>query len=184
MPEENTDLQKLEKHEFVFKDPYESQISPIREMKSKLLANYRKNHPGLFEGIERTNAGFNTDQLLNAILEDFMMSAEELLGNILMAESNGDIQSSSNITYKRADLLKLAADIVQKKKELSQKTGEIDLNSPVFMLFQKLCFEKLVQALQDCKLPPEMINLVLSSWQEKMKEWDKELKKALKELEE
>lgn len=177
---------KMEGHqdEMMFKDPYESKLSPVSDLKRKLLENYRKSHPALFDKVERTNAGFNTDQLLNAIIADFMMAAEELFGNILLTESNGDIQSSSNIIYKRADLLKLAADIVSKKKELNQRNGEVDLNSPVFILFQKICFEKLVLALQEVKVQPEMVNLILSAWQDKLQNWDKELKKALKELEE
>lgn len=180
--EEN--LPEIRESEMIFKDPYKTKLSPVSATKQRLLAEYRKSHPAIFDQVEKTAAGFNTDQLLSAIIGDFLFSSEELFGNILLSESNGDIQGASNIIYKRADLLKLAADIVSKKKELNQRNGEIDLNSPAFMIFQKICFEKLILALQEVKVEQEMINLILSAWQEKLQTWDKELKQALKDLEE
>jgi hypothetical protein len=48
---------------------------------------------------------------------------------------------------KRGNLLKAVADIVTKRKELNQKAADIDLNGPAFMLFQKMCFERMVDVL-------------------------------------
>ena len=99
-----------------------------------------------------------------------------------MLESEGNVQNASAITIKRADLLRLVADIISKRKELNQRSGEVDLNSPAFCIFQKLCFDKMVDSMEEMNLDTEMINLLLSRWQSKMKDWGKELKRALKDL--
>lgn len=176
--------EKISKGEFLFKEPEGYKLSPIREMKEKIISEYRKKNQSIVDKLERTAAGYNTDQLLTVIMEEILMTYEDALGNVLILESNGDLQAASNISFKRTDLLRSVAEIASRKKELNQKNGDVDLNSPVFCTFQKICFEKMILALQDVKISPELINLFLSSWQEKMKNWDKELKSALKELEE
>lgn len=169
--------------QFLFKEPEGYKLSPIREMKEKIISEYRKKNQSIVEKLERTAAGYNTDQLLTVIMEEILMTYEDALGNVLLLENNGDLSAASNVSFKRTELLKSVAEIASRKKELNQKNGEVDLNSPVFCTFQKICFEKMVLALQEVKMSPEMVNLFLSSWQDKMKNWDKELKAALKELE-
>lgn len=161
-----------------------SRLSSLRDIKQKLLADHRKYRKGILDRVERSNVGFNTDQLLNLIIEDMLNSTEDLQGSMLMMESEGNMKDASILTIKRADLLKLVAEIVSKKKELSQRSGEVDLNSPAFCIFQKLCFDKMVESLEEMKTDPEMLNLILTRWQGKMKNWGSELKKALKDLEE
>jgi len=169
----------------IFKDPYKSsQLSPVRDLKKQLLAEHRATKKSIIEQLEFTSTGFNTDQLLNLIVEDMLDASEELQGTSLFLENEGDLSGSSAVVIKRADLLRLIADIVSRKKELSQRSGEIDLNSPAFCVFQKLCFDKMVESMEELKVEPEMVNLLLTRWQSKMKEWGKELKKALKEMDE
>lgn len=169
----------------IFKDPYKvSHLSSVGDLKKKLLAEHRSHKRGIIDRLEFTSTGFNTDQLLNLIIEDMLDASEDLQGTSLFLEKEGDLSGSSAVVIKRADLLRLIADIVSRKKELSQRSGEIDLNSPAFCIFQKLCFDKMVESMEELKVEPEMINLLLTRWQNKMKEWGKELKKALKEMDE
>ena len=113
-----------------------------------------------------------------------LLSTEDLQGASLLLENEGNLKDASAISIKRADLLKLVSDIVSKKRELSQRSGEVDLNSPAFCIFQKLCFDKMVESMEELKIESEMVNLLLTRWQAKMKDWGKELKRALKDLDE
>ena len=142
MNDESKKIEKIEKlptDKFMFKEPGDFKLSPVREMKEKLISNYRTQHQGIVEKLEKSAAGYNTDQLLTAIIEEIFMTYEDLFGNILVLESNGDLQTSSNITLKRAELLKSIAEIASRKKELNQRNGDVDLNSPAFCIFQNLC---------------------------------------------
>ena len=76
----------------------------------------------------------------------------------------------------------MIADILAKKRQLNQKDADIDLNSPAFMIFQKMCFDKMMQALKECGLQNQMIRIVLNKWSNLMSDWGKQLKKALLEL--
>lgn len=161
-----------------------SKVSSMREIKRNLLAEHRRNQKGILQNLERTSTGFNTDQLLNLIVEDMLNSSEDLQATSLLLESEGSLREASSISIKRADLLKLIAEIASKKRELNQRSGELDLNSPAFCIFQKLCFDKMVDSMEELNIDSEMANLLLRGWQTKMKDWGKELKRALKELDE
>ncbi|NCB07357.1 MAG: hypothetical protein EOM73_04265 [Bacteroidia bacterium] len=78
--------------------------------------------------------------------------------------------------------MRVVADIVAKRKELNQRAADIDLNGPAFMMFQKLCFEKMVDALNDLNTDEETIQLVLTKWAERMENWGKELKRRLDDM--
>ena len=120
-------------------------MSSMRNIKTKLLAEHRRHNQGILQKLERTSTGFNTDQLLNLIVEDILNSSEDLQATSLMLESEGNVQNASAITI-------------------------------------KLCFDKMVDSMEEMNLDTEMINLLLSRWQSKMKDWGKELKRALKDL--
>lgn len=171
-----SDLIKVENHS--------TRLSSMRDVKQALLKEHRKYRKGILEQLERSNTGFNTDQLQNLIIEDMLLSTEDLQGASLLLENEGNLKDASAISIKRADLLKLVSDIVSKKRELSQRSGEVDLNSPAFCIFQKLCFDKMVESMEELKIESEMVNLLLTRWQAKMKDWGKELKRALKDLDE
>ncbi len=168
----------------VFKDPYSRAVgvSTVSDLKKQLLARHRAQKKGIIERLDRGESGFNTDQLLNLIVEDMLEASEDLQGTSLFLEKEGDLSSSSAVIIKRADLLRLIADIVSRKKELSQRSGEVDLNAPVFRIFQKLCFDKMAESLEELKVEAELVNLILTRWQGKMKDWDRELRKALREI--
>lgn len=159
-------------------------ISSLRGLKRRLLREYRSENKGIIEQLEKSAAGYNSDQLINLIIEDMLQSTEDLQGTSLMLENEGNMRDASAITIKRADLLRLVADIVSRKKELNQRSGMVDLNSPAFFIFQKLCFDKMVEVMEEMNLDVEMMNLLVTGWQEKMQTWDKDMKRALKELEE
>ena len=119
-----SDLVKVENHS--------TRLSSMRDVKQALLKEHRKYRKGILDQLERSSTGFNTDQLQNLIIEDMLLSTEDLQGASLLLENEGNLKDASAISIKRADLLKLVSDIVSKKRELSQRSGEVDLNSPAF----------------------------------------------------
>lgn len=176
----------MEKNEQIFKNPYEAkpvqEVSQMRGIKKRMLNAYRQENAGIMERLEKSPAGYNTDQLLNLIIEEMLNSTEELQGTSLVLESEGNLKDASTVTISRANLLKLIAEIVSRKKELHQRAGEIDLNSPAFFLFQKLCFEKMVEVFENLRIDNEMVSSVLTLWQDKMQHWDRDLRDMLKDL--
>ncbi|MBR4316796.1 MAG: hypothetical protein IKP65_07550 [Alphaproteobacteria bacterium] len=86
---------------------------------------------------------------------------------------------STATIVKRSELLKAVADIIAKKKELNQRASDIDLNSPAFMLFQKMCFDKFMESLEELEIDEEMISLIVERFSKKMANWGKELKQKL-----
>lgn len=169
----------------VFKEePYQKKLSTYSGIKRQLLKDYRKERKGILDTLERSESNFNTDQLINLIVNEMLLTTEELQANSLMLEAEGELLDSTSVLIKRADLMRLVTDIVTRKKEIAQRSGEVDLNSPVFCIFQKLCFENMVKAMEKLKLDSELTNLILIEWQERMKNWGKELKRILKEEEE
>lgn len=159
------------------------ELSMIHKMKKDMLRAYREQNPGIIENLPRSNTGYNTDELYRNIVDDLLASSESLMGNALIMEAQGELRDSSAITIKRADMLKIIADVITKQKELQQKAGEIDYNSPVFRMFQKLCFDRLIEALEALNIDLEMRSLIVNEWERRMREWDKDIKKAMKELE-
>ncbi len=94
----------------------------------------------------------------------------------------GELHDSTAVTIKRADLLKTIADILVKKRELNQKDADVDLNSPAFQIFQKICFNKMTTVLEELSFDSEMKQLILGKWSIAMRDWGKELQNELKEI--
>ena len=89
---------------------------------------------------------------------------------------------STATVVKRSEILKSVADVVAKRKQLNQRASDIDLNSPAFLIFQKLMFDKMVSSLQELSIDEEMISLIIQKWSQKMQNWGKELKQKLEEM--
>ena len=153
----------------------------VNSYRDTLVEKYRGKHKGILQKI-KSSTGVSSDEILVSIVEEILLESEDLLGTRLMFSEEGSLHDAASVTVKRSDLLKSVADIVTKRKELNQRASDIDLNSPAFMVFQKLCFDKMIAALSDLNIDDEMIQLVLSKWSKQMEDWGKELKNKLEEM--
>lgn len=163
-----------------------NKISPMNandldSYRRSLLAQYRKKHKGILEKI-KDGRQITADELMNIIVEDLLEESENFFGNSLIFTEDGNLRDATAIALKRTDLLKMVADILAKKRELSQRDSEIDLNSPAFMIFQKMCFDKMMHVLKELGLDNELIQLALSKWSQSMQDWGKELKATLRDM--
>ena len=155
----------------------------INSYRDSLVAQYRENgHESVLDKVKNGGEEVTSDQILESIIVEMLEGGEDLLGTQLMLSQEGDVSASTLVTVKRSELLRSVAEIVAKRKELNQRASDVDLNSPAFMLFQKLCFDKMMETLKDLKVEEEMISLIVSGFSEKMSTWGKELKQKLDEL--
>ncbi len=155
----------------------------INAYRDVLVEQYRENgHSSVLEKIRNGGNDVTSDEILGSIIEEILEGGEELLGTQLMLAEEGDLSNSTAVVVKRSELLRSVAEIVAKRKELNQRASDIDLNSPAFMLFQKLCFDKMMETLTDLNLDEEMISLIVTNFGQKMSTWGKELKQKLDEM--
>lgn len=156
-------------------------VNDLDDYRRSLLRQYRRKHKGILDKVKEGQAT-NSDELMNLIVEDLLEESQIFYGNSLVFTEEGNLRDATAISLKRTDLLKMIADIVAKKRQLNQKDADIDLNSPAFMIFQKMCFDKMMQSMKDSKVEDELIRIILNKWTSAMKDWGRELKRALQDL--
>ena len=83
-----SDLVKVENHS--------TRLSSMRDVKQALLKEHRKYRKGILDQLERSSTGFNTDQLQNLIIEDMLLSTEDLQGASLLLENEGNLKDAYN----------------------------------------------------------------------------------------
>ena len=155
--------------------------SDINSYRDDLIDKYRDSHRSVLKNIKQ-KSDITSDEILSIIIEEILQGGENMLGTQLLFEQQGNLQMSTATILKRSELLKSVADIVAKKKQLNQRAADIDLNSPAFMLFQKMVFDKFMETFEELNIDPEMVNLIVSGFQKRIKNWGKELKAKLEEL--
>lgn len=155
----------------------------INDYKESLIEKYRESgHRSVLDKVKQADENTTSDEILGLIIEQILQGGENLLGTQLMLQEQGNLQLSTATVVKRAQILKSVADVVAKRKELNQRASDIDLNSPAFMIFQKLMFDKMVDSLEELDIDEEMISLIVQKWSTKLQNWGKELKQKLQEM--
>ena len=152
----------------------------INAYKQSLVAQYRSNgHKSVLQKIKKSDENTTSDQILGLIIEQILQGGQDLLGTQLLLAQQGNLQMSTATVVKRSEILKAVADVVAKRKQLNQRASDIDLNSPAFMIFQKLMFDKMISSLEQLSIDEQMISLIVQKWSQKMQNWGKELKQKL-----
>lgn len=155
----------------------------INAYKQSLIAQYRSNgHKSVLQKIKKSDENTTSDQILGLIIEQILQGGQDLLGTQLLLAQQGNLQMSTATVVKRSEILKAVADVVAKRKQLNQRASDIDLNSPAFMIFQKLMFDKMISSLEQLSIDEQMISLIVQKWSQKMQNWGKELKQKLQQM--
>lgn len=155
----------------------------INAYRDSLISEYRQQgHKSVLDKVKSGDENTTSDEILGLIIEEILEGGESMLGTQLMLQEEGNLQGAIATVVKRSEILKSVADIVAKRKELNQRASDIDLNSPAFMLFQKLMFDKMVSTLEELNIDEEMISLIVQKWSVKLQNWGKELKQKLEEM--
>ena len=155
----------------------------VNAYRDSLVEQYRSHgHKSVLAKVREGGEAATSDEILGLIIEEILEGGEDMLGTQLLLTEEGNLSASTATILKRSELLKAVADIVAKRKELNQRAADIDLNSPAFMIFQKICFDNLVNVLEDLNIDEEMIALIVKAWAKSMQDWGKVLKQKLEEL--
>lgn len=120
--------------------------------------------------------GSKIDGIINSALEELVKESENLLGNELVLMQAGQVRDSSIISVKRSDVLDTLTKVAQRKYDILSSMSNVDLNSPVFQIFQQICVDNLVLSMKENGVISEMRQLILNKFADLMKTWDKELK--------
>ena len=155
----------------------------VNAYRETLVEQYReRGHKSVLSRVKEGGSEVTSDEILGDIIEEILEGGEDLLGTQLMLAEEGNLTDATIVTVKRGELLRSVAEIVAKRKELNQRASDVDLNSPAFMLFQKLCFDHMMETLTELNLDEEMISLITTTWGSAMQNWGKELKNKLDEM--
>lgn len=155
----------------------------IDAYRDSLVEDYLgKGHCSVLSKVKEHDEATTSDEILGLIIEEILEGGRDILGTQLMLAEEGNFRDSAAAVVKRTEILRSVAEIVAKRKELNQRASDIDLNSPAFLIFQKICFDKLMEVLDSLKIDEEMVALIVSRWAESMKDWGKLLKQRLDEI--
>jgi len=157
--------------------------SDINAYRDSLVEDYLgQGHCSVLSKVKEHDEATTSDEILGLIIEEILEGGRDIFGTQLMLAEEGNLRDSAAAVVKRTEILRSVADIVAKRKELNQRASEIDLNSPAFLIFQKICFDKMMEALDSLKIDEEMVALIVSRWSDLMKDWGKLLKQRLEEM--
>lgn len=120
--------------------------------------------------------GDNFDEMIGIIIEEIAKESDNLLGNALYFTKEGNLHDATTISVKRADMFETLTKVLQRKKEMFVGAAKVDYDSPVFKVFQIICFEKLTTVLDAMNIDVEAKQLIISRWVESMGDWQKEIK--------
>lgn len=154
--------------------------SNMLEQREYLVKKYYDGKDGLAEKLEIEGRN-NIEMMVMALVDEVIKETDNLLGNGLLAIEQGDLSSASVISAKRAEVLEKAIKAVQTKQIFDKECG-IDVESPsmrvVFRFFMtkvKITFDKL-------GFGTEASDAFFRELSEQMKNWQKELKIEIDEL--
>ena len=158
-------------------------FSDLNGYRESLVNKYRgEGHKSVLRHVREGGSEVTSDEIFGDIIEEILEGSEQMLGTQLLMTEEGDLEKATVVTVKRSELLRSVAEIVAKRKELNQRASDIDLNSPAFMLYQKICFEKITQTLEELEIGEEMTSMIITGFAKKMETWGKELKQKLDEM--
>lgn len=118
----------------------------------------------------------DADQILSVVIDEIIKETDNLLGNSLIFTQEGKLHDASTVSVKRSEILETLTRVLQKKRDLFSNSGVVDYNSPVFKVFQMVCFEKLTSVLDSLNMDNEQKKIIVSKWVESMSDWQKDVK--------
>ena len=168
-----------EKSELVSLD---DENSSIIEMKGKLVKNYYKNEENTLKRKIFECDGSSIEGAINSVLSEIVNESDDLLSNKLIFTRENRLHDATTVSVKRTEVLEKIANIISKKYDIIAKSNAIDLNSPVFQVFQQICVDKLKEALISLDIEDDLKQLIVIKWGDKMTDWEKELKSRVSNL--
>lgn len=155
--------------------------SGISDVKDKMVKRHYGEERSLVDRISKAD-GSSIESVINAAIIEIAKESENLLGNELIFTENNNLHDASAVAVKRAEILEKIVTVVGKKMEIMSRSNSVDLNSPVFQVFQQICVDKLKEALGFLDIDNDLKQLIVIKWGDSMVDWEKELKDRVSHL--
>ena len=184
MKNENT-FENTECHEAEIVDSetpvIRSTLSPATKKSGDIFAErtelVNKHAGSLYDRIKGNGDDLNIT--FSVVIEEIIKETDNLLGNSLMFTQDGKLHDASTVSVKRSEILETLTRVLQRKKELFTNSSYVDYDSPVFNVFQMVCFERLTNVLDKLNMDVEQKQLVVTQWVDSMKDWQKDVKSRM-----
>lgn len=162
--------------------PAPSHIIPgsTSEYRDQLVQRYHKGAVSLVQRL-RDDGISDNEGVLVALIEEVFKETDNLLGNGLIATENGEIQTSSVISFKRAEVLEKAIKAVQSKQQLERESG-LDVDSPAMLVIFTYFMTKVKEVFDRIELPDEQRDLFFKTLGEETENWKKELREEFEAM--
>jgi len=152
----------------------------VIELREQLVKQYYGGSEGLLQLLGKEGKN-DAESLLLSLIDEVIKETDHLLGNELVATSNGELRDASVISYKRAEILEKAIKAVQAKQAFEKESG-IDLNSPSVMVLFRFFMNKVKVVFGLIGMPAEQSDLFFAKLGDLMENWQKELRAEYDEL--
>lgn len=153
----------------------------ISDVKKKMVRRHYGEDQSLVSRI-MTADGSSMENIINAAILEIAKESENLLGNELIFTENNNLHDASAVAVKRTEILEKIVSVIGKKADILSKSNSVDLNSPVFQVFQQICVDKLKEILGYLDIDNDLKQLIVIKWGDSMAEWEKELKSRVSHL--
>lgn len=158
----------------IFTEPNSQQ-----KLREDLIQQYHKGHKGLQDRLKNTGKD-TVDGGIKALIVELFEETDQLLGNALLSNLNGNSRDASVISVKRADVIEKALKALQAKQQFDKETG-IDVESPAMLVIFTFFMDKLKDTFEELSYGAEEKDTFIRTFAFKMSNWKEELKEDLED---
>lgn len=150
------------------------------EYHEKRIRQHYSNGPSLSELTSLDD--ISTEVLMKSLLGEFAREIDNLAGNNTIAIENGDIEASTIIATKRAEIVDRLYKAVMTKKEFEASTS-LDVESPSMRVVFQYFLEKSQESFDRAGMTSEISDVFFRNFNDICgSTWKKELKRRIAEI--
>jgi len=123
----------------------------------------------------------SVEDLMRALLSEILREADNLAGNRVIADENGNIESSTVISAKRVEIVEKALKAIMSKKEFEAQNS-IDVESPSMKIVFRYFLEKCQESFDKAGMSADISDTFFRCFNDVSTLWKKELKKRIAEI--
>jgi hypothetical protein len=183
------DFQKSDEEATVFSDvakTTENRMSATKptvdiiEYRRQLVEKYHGGSSGFLDKLKMDGTE-DIDAVLMSVLQEVIKESDHLLGNELLATSDGMLRDASVMSFKRTEILEKVIKAIQTKQQVDKQSG-IDVDSPSMMIVFRYFLSKVKKTFDKIGMPDEQNNLFFRSFGDETTNWKKELRENFNEM--
>lgn len=121
--------------------------------------------------------------VMNTLVQQLARTYDNMCGVEQMFLNNGQLANSTIIADKKAQILQRLSAIMKKLFDIDAKSRSIDVDSPQVKILITILFEKFVAVINTYVDSPDLQILIINTFKQSLKTWDKQFKQRIKNLE-